>query len=129
MAVVSHESQETATGDTSMRKFSLAIFGILSLFFVNAQEAAEPPEPAQEPAKEKQAVNQQKRLRDQTLSELDKKNQRAREAGDIAAKFKKSYTIQNPEIRITELLFLRRLLGGFGWFGPVSIQCGPAQCS
>ena len=88
-----------------MPKISLAILGVLSLLIANAQEAPATAPPAKEEA---QPVTLQKRLRELTLRELDKKNQRAREAGDIAAKFKSIPSIDNHELRITEYLRLQK---------------------
>ena len=87
-----------------MQKTILAILAITSLLLLQAQENAAP-QPEQQ---ETPAVASQKRLRELTLLELDKKNQRAREAGDIAAKFKTISTIQNTELRILEYLRLQK---------------------
>ncbi|MCR4575483.1 MAG: hypothetical protein K5787_17130 [Lentisphaeria bacterium] len=88
-----------------MNKFSLLILGFLSLVVINAQEAAVTAPPTKE---ETQSTTSHKRLRELTLLELDKKNQRAREAGEIAAKFKSISAIDNHELRITEYLRLQK---------------------
>ena len=87
-----------------MKKTILAILAITSLLLLHAQENAAPqPEPQEKPA-----ATSQKRLRELTLVELDKKNHRAREAGEIAAKFKNISTIQNVDMRFTEFLRLQK---------------------
>jgi len=88
-----------------MQKTIFAILAIAPMLLVNAQNADVQPQPAQQ---EQQATTSQKRLRELTLAELDKKNQRAREAGEIAAKFKSISAIQNVELRITEYLRLQK---------------------
>ena len=88
-----------------MQKTILAILAITSLLLLHAQEVEAPPQPAKQ---EEQAATSQKRLRELTLVELDKKNHRAREAGEIAAKFKSISAIQNVELRITEYLRLQK---------------------
>lgn len=88
-----------------MRKTILAILIFATLLAVHGQENAEPQQPAQQ---ETSAFTSQKRLHERTLAELDKKNQRAREAGDIAAKFKAISAIQNTEHRILEYLRLQK---------------------
>ena len=87
-----------------MKKTILAILAITSLLLLHAQENAAP----QAEQQEQPAVTSQKRLRELTLAELDQKNHRAREAGEIAAKFKNISTIQNVDLRITEYLRLQK---------------------
>ena len=87
-----------------MKKTILAILAITSLLLLHAQENAAP----QAEQQEQPAVTSQKRLRELTLVELDKKNHRAREAGEIAAKFKSISAIQNVDLRITEYLRLQK---------------------
>jgi hypothetical protein len=87
-----------------MKKTILAILAITSLLLLHAQENAAP----QVEQQEQPAVTSQKRLRELTLAELDQKNHRAREAGEIAAKFKNISTIQNVDLRITEYLRLQK---------------------
>ena len=88
-----------------MKKTILSILAIAPLLLVNAQEADVKPQPAQQ---EQPAVTSQKRLHELTLAELDKKNHRAREAGEIAAKFKSISTIENVDTRIMEYLRLQK---------------------
>ena len=88
-----------------MKKTILAILAITSLLLLHAQEVEAPPQPAKQ---EEPVVTSQKRLRELTLVELDKKNHRAREAGEIAAKFKNISTIENVDTRITEYLRLQK---------------------
>jgi len=91
-----------------MKKTILAILAIAPFLLVNAQEADVQPQPAQQ---EQPTAASQKRLRELTLAELDKKNHRAREAGEIAAKFKSISTIENVDTRITEYLRLQKRMG------------------
>ncbi len=88
-----------------MKKTILSILAIAPFFLVNAQEADVQPQPVQQ---EQPAPTSQKRLRELTLAELDKKNHRTREAGEIAAKFKSISTIENVDLRITEYLRLQK---------------------